>query len=133
LLCCRRVVYGSNEMIVPIYGIVTLLFLEVLNPFYVFQLLSFCLWFADDYMYYALAILTMSVFGIVMAVLQTRRVSWGHNVLYSAHHKLHTVLVRVLQIWLQTCVALRSITVSFVCLLWCRQNRAVLQLWYLIS
>jgi cation-transporting ATPase 13A3/4/5 len=69
------VVYGSNEIIVPINGIITLLFLEVLNPFYVFQLFSFCLWFADDYMFYALAILAMSVFGIVMAVLQTRRVS----------------------------------------------------------
>jgi magnesium-transporting ATPase (P-type) len=75
LLCFRRVVYGSNEIIVPIYGIITLLFLEVLNPFYVFQLFSFCLWFADDYMYYALAILAMSVFGIVMAILQTRKVS----------------------------------------------------------
>jgi cation-transporting ATPase 13A3/4/5 len=60
---------------VPIHGIVTLLFLEVLNPFYVFQLLSFCLWYIDDYMYYAMAILAMSVFGIVMAVLQTRKVS----------------------------------------------------------
>jgi cation-transporting ATPase 13A3/4/5 len=69
------VVYGRNEIIVPIYGIITLLFLEVLNPFYVFQLFSFCLWFADDYMYYALAILAMSVFGIVMAILQTRKVS----------------------------------------------------------
>lgn len=67
--------YGSNEIIVPIHSIITLLFLEVLNPFYVFQLFSFCLWFADDYMYYALAILAMSVFGIVMAIIQTRKVS----------------------------------------------------------
>ena len=71
----RRIVYGNNEIIVPIHGVIKLLFLEVLNPFYVFQLFSFCLWFADDYMYYALAILAMSVFGIVMAVLQTRKVS----------------------------------------------------------
>jgi magnesium-transporting ATPase (P-type) len=74
-MCCRRLVYGSNEISVPIQTVVTLLFLEVLNPFYVFQLFSFCLWFADNYMYYALAILAMSVFGIVMAVIQTRKVS----------------------------------------------------------
>ncbi|KAJ4431250.1 hypothetical protein ANN_19847 [Periplaneta americana] len=69
----RRIVYGRNEIIVPIHTVITLLFLEVLNPFYVFQLFSFCLWFADDYMYYALAILAMSAFGIVMAIIQTRK------------------------------------------------------------
>ena len=70
----RRLVYGSNEIVIPIYSIMALLFLEVLNPFYVFQFFSFCLWFADDYMYYALAILAMSAFGIIMAIIQTRKV-----------------------------------------------------------
>ncbi|XP_063218884.1 polyamine-transporting ATPase 13A3 isoform X2 [Bacillus rossius redtenbacheri] len=69
----RRLVYGSNEIIIPVQGIITLLFLEILNPFYVFQLFSFCLWFADNYMYYALAILAMSAFGIIMAIRQTRK------------------------------------------------------------
>nr|CAD7602595.1 unnamed protein product [Timema genevievae] len=68
-----RVVYGDNEIVVPVKGIITLLFLEVLNPFYVFQLFSFCLWFADDYIYYAMAILAMSAFGIIMAIIQTRK------------------------------------------------------------
>ncbi|XP_066996755.2 polyamine-transporting ATPase 13A3 [Anabrus simplex] len=69
----RRVVYGANEIIVPVRGILALLFLEVLNPFYVFQFFSFCLWFADDYMYYAMAILAMSIFGVTMAIIQTRK------------------------------------------------------------
>ncbi|KAJ9592472.1 hypothetical protein L9F63_015888, partial [Diploptera punctata] len=69
----RRLVYGANEIVVPIHSIMTLLFLEVLNPFYIFQFFSFCLWFADDYMYYALAILAMSAFGIIMAIIQTRK------------------------------------------------------------
>ncbi|GLG93617.1 Cation-transporting ATPase [Gryllus bimaculatus] len=69
----RRVVYGSNEIVVPVRGVITLLFLEVLNPFYVFQLFSFCLWFADNYIYYAMAILAMSAFGITMAIIQTRK------------------------------------------------------------
>ncbi|KAG8225089.1 hypothetical protein J437_LFUL000068 [Ladona fulva] len=49
----RRVVYGLNEIAVPVQSVLALLFLEVLNPFYVFQIFSFCLWFADDYFFYA--------------------------------------------------------------------------------
>ncbi|KAF5281780.1 hypothetical protein FQR65_LT14527 [Abscondita terminalis] len=69
----RRLVYGPNEIIVKELSVMTLLFLEVLNPFYIFQLFSFCLWFADNYYYYAAAILLMSVFGITMTVIQTRK------------------------------------------------------------
>jgi hypothetical protein len=71
----RRNVYGNNEIVIPVKNIFTLLCLEVLNPFYVFQLFSFCLWIADDYYYYAMAIFIMSSAGILMAVFQTRRVS----------------------------------------------------------
>lgn len=71
----RRFVYGNNEIKIPLKSIPELLFLEVLNPFYVFQFCSFILWFLDNYYYYAMAILTMSVFGISMSILQTRRVS----------------------------------------------------------
>jgi cation-transporting ATPase 13A2 len=70
----RRGVYGNNEIVVPVKGFLTLLGLEVLNPFYVFQLFSFCLWISDDYVYYAMVILCMSACGVIMAVLQTRRV-----------------------------------------------------------
>nr|XP_022902834.1 probable cation-transporting ATPase 13A3 isoform X1 [Onthophagus taurus]XP_022902836.1 probable cation-transporting ATPase 13A3 isoform X1 [Onthophagus taurus] len=69
----RRLVYGPNEILVKEQPILTLLFLEVLNPFYIFQLFSFVLWFVDNYYYYAAAILLMSAFGIVMTVIQTRR------------------------------------------------------------
>ncbi|XP_049844952.1 polyamine-transporting ATPase 13A3 isoform X1 [Schistocerca gregaria] len=69
----RILAFGPNEIIVPVQSVVTLLFLEVLNPYYVFQLLSFILWFADDYMYYALTILAMSAFGVIMSVIQARK------------------------------------------------------------
>ncbi|KAK4878700.1 hypothetical protein RN001_011206 [Aquatica leii] len=69
----RRLVYGPNEIIVKELSVMTLLFLEVLNPFYIFQLFSFCLWFADSYYYYAAAILVMSAFGVTMTVIQTRK------------------------------------------------------------
>ncbi|XP_071454972.1 polyamine-transporting ATPase 13A3-like [Hetaerina americana] len=71
--CLRRVVYGLNEIAVPVHSVVALLFLEVLNPFYVFQIFSFCLWFADGYIYYALAIFIMSAASITLTIIQTRK------------------------------------------------------------
>lgn len=76
----RRQVFGSNEIVVKESTIFELLFLEILNPFYIFQLFSFILWFSDNYYYYAAAILLMSVFGITMSVIQTRKV--GRNSIY---------------------------------------------------
>ncbi|XP_030755212.1 probable cation-transporting ATPase 13A3 [Sitophilus oryzae] len=69
----RRYVYGPNVIAVKVSSILTLLFLEVLNPFYIFQLFSFILWFCDEYYYYAAAIMFMSVFGIALTVRQTRQ------------------------------------------------------------
>ncbi|XP_055690412.1 polyamine-transporting ATPase 13A3 [Lutzomyia longipalpis] len=69
----RRMVFGSNEIDIPVKGVLTLLFLEVLNPFYVFQIFSVCLWFSYNYIWYAIVIVAMSVFGITMSVIQTRR------------------------------------------------------------
>lgn len=69
----RREVYGLNEIFIPLKGIATLLFLEVLNPFYVFQVFSVCLWFSYDYYYYAIVIVIMSIFGISMTIIQTRK------------------------------------------------------------
>ena len=70
----RRFIYGNNEITIPYKDIKTLLFLEVLNPFYVFQIFSVCLWFAYDYYYYACVIILMSVFGITMSIIQTKKV-----------------------------------------------------------
>lgn len=67
--------FGKNEIVVPMRGMIALLFLEVLNPFYVFQFFSFILWFADDYVYYAMAILILSAISIITTVIQTRNVS----------------------------------------------------------
>ncbi|XP_039275236.1 probable cation-transporting ATPase 13A3 [Nilaparvata lugens] len=69
----RRAVYGRNEIIVPLKGVMTLLFLEVLDPFYVFQIFSFILWFIDDYIQYATAIFFLTTSSIVMNTIQNRR------------------------------------------------------------
>ncbi|XP_052854792.1 polyamine-transporting ATPase 13A3 isoform X2 [Drosophila gunungcola] len=69
----RRVVFGENQITVPLRDIKTLLFLEVLNPFYVFQIFSVILWFTYDYYYYACVILLMSIFGVTVSILQTKK------------------------------------------------------------
>ncbi|XP_068152364.1 LOW QUALITY PROTEIN: polyamine-transporting ATPase 13A3 [Drosophila tropicalis] len=69
----RRIVFGDNEITVPLHDVKTLFFLEVLNPFYVFQLFSVVLWFTYNYYYYACVILLMSIFGIAMSIFQTKR------------------------------------------------------------
>lgn len=70
----RRLVYGPNEITIPFKNIPTLLFLEVLNPYYVFQVFSVILWMCYSYYYYAVVIVIMSIFGITMSIIQTRKV-----------------------------------------------------------
>lgn len=66
--------YGSNEIQVPVQSVATLVLLEVLNPFYMFQVFSLAVWFAEAYYYYTIAIIVMSVYGIASNVIQTYRV-----------------------------------------------------------
>ncbi|XP_001865950.2 probable cation-transporting ATPase 13A3 [Culex quinquefasciatus] len=86
----RRLVYGSNEILIPLRGVVTLLFLEVLNPFYVFQIFSVILWFAYDYYYYATVIMLMSGFGITVSIIQTQK---NQKALYSTVKSSDTATV----------------------------------------
>uniref|UniRef100_A0A8C4V622 Cation-transporting ATPase n=1 Tax=Falco tinnunculus TaxID=100819 RepID=A0A8C4V622_FALTI len=70
----RRVICGPNTIDVPVIPVWKLLVKEVLNPFYVFQLFSVCLWFAEDYMEYATAIIIMSLLSIFLTVYDLRQV-----------------------------------------------------------
>uniref|UniRef100_A0A8U7M769 Cation-transporting ATPase n=1 Tax=Corvus moneduloides TaxID=1196302 RepID=A0A8U7M769_CORMO len=70
----RRVICGPNTIDVPVIPVWKLLIKEVLNPFYVFQLFSVCLWFAEDYMEYAAAIIIMSLLSIFLTVYDLRQV-----------------------------------------------------------
>lgn len=67
--------YGSNYIHVPVKSIMQLLLLEVLNPFYIFQVVSVLIWISIAYYYFAGAIMIMSAAGVVVSVTQTRRVS----------------------------------------------------------
>ncbi|KAG7209711.1 hypothetical protein KM043_011347 [Ampulex compressa] len=71
--CLRRIVYGNNEIVVPLQSIGVLFLLEVLNPFYIFQVFTLALWFTEGYVYYTGAIIIMSVFGITTSIIQTRK------------------------------------------------------------
>ncbi|KAM5165293.1 polyamine-transporting ATPase 13A3 [Mantella aurantiaca] len=64
----RKLFYGINEITVKVPSLFKLLIKEVLNPFYIFQLFSVILWTTDEYYYYALAIVLMSVISIISSL-----------------------------------------------------------------
>ncbi|XP_060580434.1 polyamine-transporting ATPase 13A3-like [Ruditapes philippinarum] len=69
----RRVIYGYNSIRIHVTPIVKLLFKEVLSPFYIFQIFSCSLWFADEYYYYAACIVFISIVSIIATIYQTRK------------------------------------------------------------
>ncbi|XP_034446104.1 cation-transporting ATPase 13A2 isoform X1 [Hippoglossus hippoglossus] len=71
----RRLIYGSNLIDVPVKPYIKLLFEEVLNPFYVFQFFSITLWMIDNYYYYAMCILLLSILSISISLYETRKQS----------------------------------------------------------
>ncbi|KAK5624237.1 hypothetical protein CRENBAI_000055 [Crenichthys baileyi] len=69
----RRLFFGENEIAVRVPSLFKLLIKEVLNPFYIFQLFSVVLWSAEDYYYYATAIIFMSVISIATSLYTIRK------------------------------------------------------------
>lgn len=57
----------------PKKSICSLLIVEVLNPFYIFQMLSVIFWYIDDYIAYACCILTVSIGSVVLSLVETRK------------------------------------------------------------
>ncbi|XP_061739900.1 polyamine-transporting ATPase 13A3 isoform X2 [Nerophis ophidion] len=64
----RKLFFGVNEIEVKVPSVFKLLIKEVLNPFYIFQLFSVILWSADEYYYYAVAIVIMSLLSIATSL-----------------------------------------------------------------
>uniref|UniRef100_A0A8C6XF84 Polyamine-transporting ATPase 13A3 n=1 Tax=Naja naja TaxID=35670 RepID=A0A8C6XF84_NAJNA len=69
----RKIFYGLNEIAVKVPSIFKLLIKEVLNPFYIFQLFSVILWCTDEYYYYAIAIVVMSLISIASSLYNIRK------------------------------------------------------------
>jgi cation-transporting ATPase 13A2 len=68
----RDIVFGNNLIDIEQKSTFKLLVDEVFHPFYVFQIASLVLWSMDQYYYYAMAILVMSVGSIVTTLVETR-------------------------------------------------------------
>ena len=68
----RRILYGKNEIEVPMESLIVLFVKEILTPFYIFQVFSLTFWFFDDYWKYSLAISITSILSLTSALYQTR-------------------------------------------------------------
>ncbi|KAM9378812.1 putative cation-transporting ATPase 13A4 [Phaethornis superciliosus] len=90
----RRLICEPNSIDVPVIPLWKLLIKEVLNPFYVFQLFSVCLWFADDYMEYAIAIVIMSLLSIFLTVYELRQQSVKLHKLVESHNNIMVTVCR---------------------------------------
>ncbi|KAJ7410497.1 hypothetical protein WISP_107967 [Willisornis vidua] len=90
----RRVICGPNTIDVPVIPVWKLLIKEVLNPFYVFQLFSVCLWFAEDYMEYATAIIIMSLLSVFLTVYDLRQQSIKLHRLVESHNNIMVTVCR---------------------------------------
>ncbi|XP_066477686.1 probable cation-transporting ATPase 13A4 [Tiliqua scincoides] len=71
----RRAICGPNTINVEIRPVWKLLVKEVLSPFYIFQVFSVCLWLAENYVEYSVAIILMSLTSISLAVYDLRKQS----------------------------------------------------------
>ncbi|XP_028849231.1 polyamine-transporting ATPase 13A2 isoform X2 [Denticeps clupeoides] len=71
----RKKIFGQNLIDVPVKSYLQLLFEEVLNPFYFFQVCSIVLWLADNYYYYAACIIIISLISIAISLWELRRQS----------------------------------------------------------
>ncbi|KYO40009.1 putative cation-transporting ATPase 13A2 isoform A [Alligator mississippiensis] len=93
----RRLICGPNTIDVRVVPIWKLLVKEVLHPFYVFQLFSICLWFADDYMEYASAILLMSLLSVSLTVYDLRKQSVKLHRLVESHTNVTVTVFRKME------------------------------------
>ncbi|KAM8927889.1 polyamine-transporting ATPase 13A2 [Pelodytes ibericus] len=71
----RKLIYGVNEISVPVKSYGKLLIDEVLNPFYIFQVFSVALWLCENYYYYAGCIVLITVVSIGVSLYETRKQS----------------------------------------------------------
>uniref|UniRef100_A0A8C5KNQ8 Polyamine-transporting ATPase 13A3 n=1 Tax=Jaculus jaculus TaxID=51337 RepID=A0A8C5KNQ8_JACJA len=91
----RKLLYGVNEIAVKVPSIFKLLIKEVLNPFYIFQLFSVILWNIDEYYYYALAIVIMSILSIVSSLYSIRKQYIMLHDMVAAHSTVRVSVCRV--------------------------------------
>ena len=88
-----KTLYGPNSIDVEVKPYIKLLFEEVLNAFYVFQIASIVLWSLDSYYYYASCIALISVVSVIATLIETRRQSQSlHDMVASSNELTANVL-----------------------------------------
>ncbi|XP_040205474.1 probable cation-transporting ATPase 13A5 isoform X2 [Rana temporaria] len=90
----RQQFCGPNTIEVEITPIWKLLFKEILNPFYFFEVYSLSVWLAIGYLEYSLAILIMTILSILATIYMLRMQSVKLHRMVESHNN---VLVSVLQ------------------------------------
>jgi len=68
----RETVFGRNAINIEQKTVGQLLVDEALHPFYIFQVASLVLWSLDEYYYYAVCILVISIASIAATLLETK-------------------------------------------------------------
>ena len=82
----QQTLYGQNTIDVEVKSYIRLLFEEVLNPFYIFQIASIVLWSLDNYYYYAACIFVISAISCGISLYETRRQSQAlHDMVASSN------------------------------------------------
>ncbi|KAG9493959.1 hypothetical protein GDO78_001694, partial [Eleutherodactylus coqui] len=80
----RRSICGPNAIEVDVEPIWKLLFKEVLNPFYAFEMCSLALWLAVGFIAYSIAVIIMTLISIIFTVHDLRKESVKlHNLVES--------------------------------------------------
>uniref|UniRef100_A0A8C4DQH4 Polyamine-transporting ATPase 13A3 n=1 Tax=Dicentrarchus labrax TaxID=13489 RepID=A0A8C4DQH4_DICLA len=90
----KMLFFGENEIAVRVPSLFKLLIKEVLNPFYIFQLFSVILWSAEDYYYYATAIVFMSVISIATSLYTIKKQYVMLHDMVAAHSVLRVSVCR---------------------------------------
>ena len=73
--------------------------LQVMNPFYVFQIASIILWLCDNYYYYAACILFISLVSVGISLYETKRVSMPKCGYWFCHNPIRAQLPYMYQYW----------------------------------
>ena len=88
----KQILYGLNIIDVEVQSYPKLLFQEVLNPFYIFQICSMILWSFDSYVFYATCIFIISLISVIVSLYETRSQSVAlHNMVASSNDTIVTV------------------------------------------
>eukprot|EP00741_Cyanophora_paradoxa_P005347 tig00000880_g5186.t1 len=101
----RARMYGTNLIDIPIEPVAALLFTKCVHPFYLFQVFSVILWYAEAYSFYATTILLSSGASVAWEVYRAR--SNALDLQKAAHHDL---AVRALRDGKEVTISSRELT-----------------------